>query len=89
MRYIYNIQGFNLRKGYCFEDINFTNKKIALNSLAYIREHWIEKLDLDTSNILNRGTTDDEQFIVEIDSDIRLTFTRKPIYTLVVKYVHD
>ena len=89
MRYIYNIHGFNLKRGFCFEDINFTNKKIALESLAYIRRKWSRKLDLRIDKVVNRGTTDDEQFIVEIDSEIRLTFTRKPIYTLVVKYVHD
>jgi len=87
MKHIYNLHGFNLTSGYCFENINFTNKKKALESLAYIREHWIKKLDLDTSNILNRGTTADEQFIVDVDDQIRIVLTKRPIYTQVVKYV--
>jgi len=86
MRYIYNIRGVNLKRGYCFEDINFTNKKIALESLAYIRRKWSRKLDLRIDKVVNKGTTNDEQFIVEVDSEIRITFTRKKIYTQVVEY---
>ena len=86
MRYIYNIRGVNLKRGYCFEDINFTNKKIALESLDYIRRKWSRKLDLRIDKVVNKGTTNDEQFIVEVDSEIRITFTRKKIYTQVVEY---
>ena len=85
MRYIYNIHGFNLKRGFCFEDIDFTNKKIALDSLTRLRKHWTRKLDLRWYKVINKGTTNDEQFIVEVDSEIRLTFTRKPIYTQVVE----
>ena len=88
MRYIYNIHGVNLKEGYCFEDINFTNKKIALDSLAYIRDAWTRKLDLRIDNVVNKGTTNDEQFIVEVDSEIRITLTRKKIYTQVVEYTY-
>ncbi len=88
MRYIYNIHGFNLKKGFCFEDINFTNKKIALDSLAYIRDAWTRKLDLRIDKVVNKGTTNDEQFIVEVDSEIRITLTRKKIYTQVVEYTY-
>ena len=88
MRYIYNIRGVNLKRGYCFEDINFTNKKIALESLAYIRRKWSRKLDLRIDKVVNKGTTNDEQFIVEVDSEIRITFTRKKIYTQVVEYTY-
>jgi hypothetical protein len=89
MRYIYNIRGVNLKRGNCFEDINFTNKKVALDSLTRLGKHWSRKLDLRTDKIIKKGkkgTTNDEQFIVEVDSEIRLTFTRKPIYTQVVEY---
>jgi len=88
MRYIYNIHGFNLKRGFCFEDINFTNKKIALDSLAYIRDAWTRKLDLRIDKVVNKGTTNDEQFIVEVDSEIRITLTRKKIYTQVVEYTY-
>ena len=88
MRYIYNIRGVNLKRGYCFEDINFTNKKIALESLAYIRRKWSRKLDLRIDKVVNKGTTNDEQFIVEVDSEIRITLTRKKIYTQVVEYTY-
>jgi len=88
MRYIYNIRGVNLKRGFCFEDINFTNKKIALDSLAYIRDAWTRKLDLRIDKVVNKGTTNDEQFIVEVDSEIRITLTRKKIYTQVVEYTY-
>jgi hypothetical protein len=88
MRNIYNIYGYDLKNGFCFENIDFSSKKTALDSLAYIREQWMKKLDLSSANVLNIGTTDDEQFVVEIDERIRLTITKKPIYTQVVKYVY-
>ena len=47
----------------------------------------MKKLDLSSANVLNIGTTEDEQFVVEIDNRVRLTLTKKPIYTQVVKYV--
>ena len=87
MKFIYNLSGFNLTSGYCFENINFTSKKKALHSLAYIREHWVKKLDLDISNVVNTNTTDDVQFIVDVDEQIRIVLTKRPIYTQVVKYV--
>lgn len=87
MRNIYNIYGYDLRNNFCFENIDFSSKKTALDSLAYIREHWMKKLGLSSANVLNIGSTEDEQFVVEIDDRIRLTLTKKPIYTQVVKYV--
>ena len=87
MRNIYNIYGYDLRNNFCFENIDFSSKKTALDSLAYIREHWMKKLGLSSANVLNIGSTEDEQFVVEIDDRIRLTITKKPIYTQVLKYV--
>ena len=87
MRNIYNIYGFDLKNGFCFENIDFSNKKTALDSLAYLREYWMKKLDLSSANVVNIGTTDDEQFVVEIDERIRLTITKKPIYTQVITYI--
>ncbi len=87
MRNIYNIYGFDLKNEYCVENIDFSSKKIAIDSLAYIRKHWMKKLGLSSANVLNIGTTDDEQFVVEIDKRIRLTLTKKLIHTQVVEYV--
>ena len=87
MRNIYNIYGFDMANRYCFENIDFKSKKTALHSLAYLREYWMKKLDLSSANVLNYGTTDDDRFVVEIDDRIRITITKKPIYTQVLKYV--
>ena len=87
MRNIYNIHGFDMKNGFCFENIDFSSKKTALDSLAYLREYWMKKLDLSSANVLNYGTTDDDRFVVEIDERIRITITKKPIYTQVVTYV--
>jgi len=87
MRNIYNIYGYDLKNGFCFENIDFSSKKTALDSLAYLREYWMKKLDLSSANVVNIGTTDDEQFVVEIDERIRLTITKKPIYTQVITYI--
>ena len=86
MKYIYNIHGVNLKNKKCFEDINFTNKEIALDSLTRLKKHWTRNLDLRSDKVVNKGTTNDEQFIVEVDSEIRITLTRKKIYTQVVEY---
>ena len=43
--------------GYCVENVNFSSKKTALDSMAYIREHLIRKFDLDIGHIENYGTT--------------------------------
>ncbi len=88
MRNIYNIYGYDLKNGFCFENIDFSSKKTALDSLAYIREHWMKELGLSSANVLNIGTTDDNQFVVQIDDRVRLTLTKKLIYKNVVEYVY-
>ena len=42
MEHIYNVYGWDMENGYCFENANFSSKKTALDSLAYIREHWMK-----------------------------------------------
>ena len=87
MKSIYNIYVFDTVIGYCVENLNFSSKKTALDSMAYIREHLIKKFDLDIGNIENYGTTSDEQFIVWLDERFKLTYTKNHIYTSVIKYV--
>lgn len=87
MKSIYNIYVFDTKNGYCVENLNFSSKKTALDSMAYIREHLIKKFDLDVGNIENYGTTSDEQFIVWLDERFKLTYTKNHIYKSVTKYV--
>ncbi len=88
MKHIYNIIGYDLKNEFCFENIDFSSKKTALDSLAYIREHWMKELGLSSANVLNIGTTDDNQFVVQIDDRVRLTLTKKLIHKNVVEYVY-
>ena len=87
MKPIYNIYVFDTVNGYCLENLHFSSKKTALDSMAYIREHLIKKFDLDIGNIENYGTTSDEQFIVWLDGRFKMTYTKNHIYTSVIKYV--
>ena len=87
MEFIYNLHGFNLKNGNCFENVDFSSKKKALDSLAYLREHWIKKLDLDTSNIINVNTTYDDNFSVVVDDTIRVSLSKKYIYKQVINYI--
>lgn len=87
MKSIYNIYVFDTVNGYCVENVNFSSKKTALDSMAYIREHLIKKFDLDIGHIENYGTTSGKQFIVWLDERFKLTYTKNYIYTSVIKYV--
>ena len=96
MKSIYNIYVFDTKNGYCVENLNFSSKKTALDSMAYIREHLIKKFDLDVGNIENYGRTFvderspralNEQFIVWLDERFKLTYTKNHIYKSVTKYV--
>tara|TARA_B100000780_G_C20989275_1_gene395581 strand:+ start:330 stop:632 length:303 start_codon:yes stop_codon:yes gene_type:complete len=100
MEHIYNVYGWDMENGYCFENANFSSKKTALDSLAYIREHWMKKIlwnkikedecrDID---VFNLGTTDDLKknsgsFSVLLDERFKLTITKHPIYKSVTKYI--
>jgi hypothetical protein len=94
MEHIYNVYGWDMENGYCFENANFSSKKTALDSLAYIREHWMKKIKEDGRDIdvFNLGTTDDLKknsgsFSVLLDERFKLTITKHPIYKSVTKYI--
>jgi hypothetical protein len=87
MKPIYNIYVFDTVNGYCVENLHFSSKKTALDSMAYIREHLIKKFDIDIGRIENYGTTSDEQFIVWLDERFKMTYTKNHIYTSVIKYI--